>query len=80
VIASAPTLQGRLSRGLPPALVQTLGLGSDFERAVQFARSAPGLTTALVGMSRAEHVRANLRLVGESPLNLEKFWSLFREG
>jgi len=79
VIASAPTLQGRLARGLPPALAQTIGLGNDFERAVQFARSAPGLTTALMGMSRAEHVRANLRLVGEPPLNAEKFWSLFRE-
>jgi len=79
VIASAPTLQGRLGRGLPPALAQTLGLETDFERAVQFARSAPGLTTALVGMSRVEHVRANLRLVGESPLPAERFWSLFRE-
>jgi len=79
VIASAPALQGRLGRGLPPAIAQTIGLGSDFERALQFARSAPGLTTALVGMSRAEHVRANLRLAGEAPLSSEKFWSLFRE-
>ena len=79
VIASAPTLQGRLARGLPPAITQTIGLENDFERALQFARSAPGLTTALVGMSRAEHARANLRLVGESPLPVEKFWSLFRE-
>jgi aryl-alcohol dehydrogenase-like predicted oxidoreductase len=79
VIASAPTLQGRLARGLPPALAQTIGLGNDFERAIQFARSAPGLTTALVGMSRAEHVRSNLHLVGESPLPGERFWSLFHE-
>jgi aryl-alcohol dehydrogenase-like predicted oxidoreductase len=79
VIASAPTLQGRLARNLPPAIAQTIGLGSDFERAVQFARSAPGLTAALVGMSRTEHAQANLRLVGESPLPPEKFWSLFRE-
>jgi aryl-alcohol dehydrogenase-like predicted oxidoreductase len=79
VIASAPTLQGRLARGLPPALAKTIGLRTDFERAVQFARSAPGLTTALVGMSRAEHVCANLQLAGESPLSGEQFWSLFRE-
>jgi len=79
VIASAPTLQGRLARGLPPATAGAIGLANDFERALQFARSAPGLTTALVGMSRAEHVRANLRLVGESPMASEKFWSLFRE-
>jgi aryl-alcohol dehydrogenase-like predicted oxidoreductase len=79
VMASAPTLQGRLARGLPPALAANIGLQSDFERALQFARSAPGLTTALVGMSRAEHARANLHLVGEAPMSSEKFWSLFRE-
>jgi len=79
VIASAPSLQGRLARGRPRALAKTIGLRSNFERAVQFARSAPGLTTALVGMSRAEHVRANLRLAAESPLPGERFWSLFRE-
>jgi len=79
VMASASTLQGRLARGLPPALAATIGLANDFERALQFARSAPGLTTALVGMSRAEHARANLRLVAESPMSSDKFWSLFRE-
>jgi aryl-alcohol dehydrogenase-like predicted oxidoreductase len=79
IIASAPTLQGRLARGLPPSFAGIIGLTSDFERALQFARSAPGLTTALVGMSRPEHARVNLRLVGEPPLPSEKFWSLFRE-
>jgi len=79
VMASASTLQGRLARGLPPALAATIGLANDFERALQFARSAPGLTTALVGMSRPEHARANLRLVAESPMSSDKFWSLFRE-
>jgi len=79
VIASAPTLQGRLGRGMPASLSAAIGLDTDFERALQFARSAPGLTTALVGMSRAEHARANLRLVSEPPLPPEKFWSLFRE-
>jgi len=79
IIASAPTLQGRLARGLPSSIAQTVGLSTDFERAIQFARSAPGLTTALVGMSRPEHARANLRLVSESPLPPERFWSLFRD-
>jgi aryl-alcohol dehydrogenase-like predicted oxidoreductase len=79
VIASAPTLQGRLARGLPPSIAKTIGLGSDFERALQFARSSPGLTTALVGTSRPEHARANLGLVREPPLPSDKFWSLFRD-
>jgi aryl-alcohol dehydrogenase-like predicted oxidoreductase len=38
VMASAPTLQGRLARGLPPALAANIGLENDFERAVQFPR------------------------------------------
>ena len=79
VIASAPTLQGRLAKGLPPAITSVIGLDSDFARAVQFARSAPGLASALIGTSRVEHARANVRLVAESPLTSEKFWSLFRE-
>jgi aryl-alcohol dehydrogenase-like predicted oxidoreductase len=44
VIASASLLQGRIE---PRA-------------AIQFARSNPGITTALIGMSRVEHVEENL--------------------
>ena len=44
VIASASLLQGRI----------------DPQTAIQFARSAPGITTALIGMSRIEHVEENL--------------------
>jgi aryl-alcohol dehydrogenase-like predicted oxidoreductase len=45
VVASASMLQGRL----------------DPQAAIQFVRSTPGITTALVGMSRVEHVEENLR-------------------
>lgn len=45
VVASASMLQGRIE---PQA-------------AIQFVRSAPGITTALIGMSRVEHVEENLR-------------------
>ena len=44
VVASASMLQGRIE---PQA-------------AIQFVRSAPGITTALIGMSRVEHVEENL--------------------
>lgn len=47
VIASASILQGRL-----PA---------DPQAAIQFVCSTPGITTALVGMSRVEHVEENLK-------------------
>jgi aryl-alcohol dehydrogenase-like predicted oxidoreductase len=45
VVASASILQGRVP---------------DPRRAIEFVRSTPGITTALVGMSRVEHVEENL--------------------
>ena len=44
VVASASLLQGRI----------------DPQTAIEFARSNPGITTALIGMSRVEHVEENL--------------------
>ncbi|HEX2270812.1 MAG TPA: aldo/keto reductase [Pyrinomonadaceae bacterium] len=50
VVASGSMLQGRLA-------------SMDAKNAIQAVRSAPGITTALVGMSRVEHVDENLQLV-----------------
>jgi predicted aldo/keto reductase-like oxidoreductase len=61
VMGSATLYQGRLAHGLPDSLKKTLGMKTDSESAIQFARSAPGLTTALVGMGHEEHVRENLK-------------------
>ena len=80
LVASAAMLQGQLSRNLPPFVANALGMKSDAERALQFVRSTPGITTALVGMSRAEHVRANLALVGVPPASQEQFSRLFQRG
>jgi aryl-alcohol dehydrogenase-like predicted oxidoreductase len=77
LVASASLLQGQVARNLPPFIAQTLGLENDAERALQFVRSTPGITTALVGMSRLEHVRANLRLVGIAPTPQDVFSKLF---
>jgi aryl-alcohol dehydrogenase-like predicted oxidoreductase len=78
VMTSASILQGRLARGLPASLAQTFpGLASDAQRALQFTRSAPGVTTALVGMGRADHVRENLALAAVPPAP-EAFASLFQ--
>lgn len=60
VLASASLLQARLLGNIPPVVKETLGLKGDVETALQFARSAPGVTTALVGMGSPEHVEANL--------------------
>jgi predicted aldo/keto reductase-like oxidoreductase len=80
LVASAAMLQGKLSQGLPPFVATALGLRNDAERALQFVRSTPGVTTALVGMSRVEHVRANLSLVGVAPASQDEFSRLFERG
>jgi len=78
VISSASIFQGRVARGLPPELRQSLGsLPTDAQAAIQFVRSAPGICTALVGMSSIEHVEENLELVGVEPLKREQFMELF---
>ena len=80
LMASASMLQGKLSSGLPPFVAAALGLKNDAERALQFVRSTPGITTALVGMSSVEHVRANLSLAATSPASQEQFSKLFGRG
>jgi aryl-alcohol dehydrogenase-like predicted oxidoreductase len=77
VVGSATLLQGRLAGRLPEFVRETLDCATDAEAAIQFARSAPGITTALIGMSRKEHVEANLR-VANKPLTERQTWeSLF---
>jgi aryl-alcohol dehydrogenase-like predicted oxidoreductase len=69
VVASASILQSKLARGLPPSLAQHIpGLDTDAQRAIQFARSAPGISVSLVGMSSAAHVRENLAVSQVAPL------------
>jgi aryl-alcohol dehydrogenase-like predicted oxidoreductase len=61
VMCSATLLQARLIGQLSPALREKLStLTTDAQRAIQFTRSAPGVATALVGMSRVEHVDENI--------------------
>lgn len=80
LIASASLLQGQVAKNLPSFVAQALGLENDSERALQFARSSPGITTALVGMSSVEHVKANARLAGIAPATEEEFTKLFARG
>jgi aryl-alcohol dehydrogenase-like predicted oxidoreductase len=80
LIASAALLQGQVAQNLPSFVADALGLDNDVERALQFARSSPGITTALVGMSRTAHVEANARLVQTPPAGLEQFTRLFERG
>ena len=78
VVASASILQGRLGSGLPEqAKVALPGLETDAQRALQFVRSCPGVTVALVGMSNPEHVRENLAVLNVPVLAPEAFRRLF---
>ncbi len=79
-VASASILQGRVAHGLPESLREPLGsLATDAQMAIQFVRSTPGITTALVGMSSPEHVEENLQLARLEPLGPEQFMQLFSE-
>jgi aryl-alcohol dehydrogenase-like predicted oxidoreductase len=77
LIASAALLQGQLTKSLPASMRSAWGMQSDSALALQFARSAPGITTALVGMSQIGHVEHNLTLAGIEPAGREEFLKVF---
>jgi aryl-alcohol dehydrogenase-like predicted oxidoreductase len=67
VVSSASILQGQLVQ-LPADVAAKLpGLRSDTQRAIQFVRSTPGVTTALVGMRGRRHVEENLSVARVPP-------------
>ncbi|MBZ5540912.1 MAG: aldo/keto reductase [Acidobacteriia bacterium] len=80
LIASASLLQGQVARNLPGFVGAAFGLGNDAQCALQFARSSPGITTALVGMAQVEHVRANARLAQVASATVDQFSKLFERG
>jgi aryl-alcohol dehydrogenase-like predicted oxidoreductase len=78
VISSASIFQARVAQGLPETLREAMGsLETDAQTAIQFVRSTPGITAALVGMSRREHVEENLQLARVEPLAPDQFMQLF---
>ncbi|MGH7739585.1 MAG: aldo/keto reductase [bacterium] len=69
VFTSASILQSRLSKNLPAVVTENFpGLATDAQRAIQFVRSTPGVTAALVGMKRREHVKSNLGAASAPPV------------
>ncbi|MGA2411708.1 MAG: aldo/keto reductase, partial [Candidatus Binataceae bacterium] len=81
VCASASLLQGRLSRRLPPMVAEVFDdLATDAQRAVQFVRSTPGVTAALVGMSTAAHLREILAAAAVAPAPRDTLMKLFQPG
>jgi len=77
-MTSASIHQGQLARNLPAVIAEFLpGLRTDAQRALQFARSTPGVGTALAGMKRLAHVEENAELRGVAPVPWEEFSRLF---
>jgi aryl-alcohol dehydrogenase-like predicted oxidoreductase len=76
VVASASLYQGRLSRNLPDEIRAKI---PGPQPAIQFVRSTPGISVALVGMSRLAHVRENLGLASVPPLALDEYLSLYAQ-
>jgi predicted aldo/keto reductase-like oxidoreductase len=69
-IASASIAQGRLASDLPARITRLLPeLETDAARSIQFTRSTPGITAALVGMRQAAHVAENLQISRAAPLD-----------
>jgi aryl-alcohol dehydrogenase-like predicted oxidoreductase len=76
---SASILQGRLAAvDLPEEIAEAFpGLQTSGQKALQFARSAPGVTTALVGVSSPEHAAEDFALAKIAPLAPERILGLF---
>ncbi|MEZ5427369.1 MAG: aldo/keto reductase [Pyrinomonadaceae bacterium] len=78
VISSASIFQKKLEGNLSVNVRKIFGdLPSDAQTAIQFVRSTPGVTTALVGMAQTKHVEENLRLLKIAPTGEEDFQELF---
>jgi len=79
VVTSAALLHNQLTARLPAFIAEAFpGLANDAQRALQFARSTPGVHTALVGMSRVAHVEENLKLATLPLATEDQLFSLFQ--
>ncbi len=80
VVASASLLQGRLAHQLPALLASAMtGLDTDAQRALQFVRSTPGVTAALVGMRTRAHAEENLAVARRPPATRDDYLRLFSQ-
>jgi aryl-alcohol dehydrogenase-like predicted oxidoreductase len=68
------TLAGPFMADLAPFFPEA---DTDAQRAIQFARSTPGVTSALVGMRHPDHVTENLALARTPPADSDTIRGLF---
>ena len=77
VFTSASIMQGRLAEGMPDEVAAELSGETSAQRAINFARSAPGVTCSLVGMGSPEHVAENVAAGTYEPLGAGAFDAVF---
>jgi aryl-alcohol dehydrogenase-like predicted oxidoreductase len=78
VMCSASIHQAKLTQNLPRFVGEALkGLNTDCQRAIQFVRSTPGVTTALIGMSQRSHVEENMMVARVPPAPIDDFLTIF---
>lgn len=78
VITSATLKQGTLVGPFMAELAPFFPeADTDAQRAIQFARSSPGVTSALVGMGQPAHVQENLALAAIPPADAATIHALF---
>jgi len=78
VLGSSALWGGQLARHLPETIQSAFPQAeSGAQAALQYARSMPGLTSAIAGMSTKEHVKENLAVFQWSLAPATKLWSLF---
>lgn len=80
VMTSASLMQGRLAGPVPDFMGRfARGLDKPAQRALQFTRSVPGVTTALAGMKQKAHVDENIRTAEVPPLTEEELILMFQK-
>ena len=77
VFTSASIAQGELADRMPEDVAQRLAGESTAQRAINFARSAPGVTSSLVGSGDPEHVAENLAACRFDPMGADAFDAVF---
>lgn len=77
VFTSASLAQGEVVDGIPDAVAARLSGETNAQRAINFARSAPGVTCALVGMGSPAHVEENIAAGTFEPMGADSFDAVF---
>ncbi|RMA97791.1 aldo/keto reductase [Hydrogenothermus marinus] len=76
---SASLMQTRILGRIPENILKKLGVEKQVHAAIQFVRSTKGVGTALIGMSKKEHLLENLEIENINPLKPEEIDNLFKE-